>query len=308
VVCKIQDDRLEIHCHGGHAAADAILDALESHGCRVVDWTEFPSEDRIERDARLALARARTDAVAAMLMDQQRGALARVLDEVDQSLAVDDLTRARQLLESLMQYERLGCRLTSPWRVAIVGPPNVGKSCLINAIVGFQRAIVFDSPGTTRDVVTASTAIDGWPVDFADTAGIRATDDTIESAGVARSYEQLMLSDLVIIVLDASATVAEEIQALLHDFPNAIVVQNKIDLVPRPVDLGRPTRAASATRGDGLPELLSDISQRLTGQPPPSGTAMPFTPEQFDELRAIQNAIELGDSQLARRALRQFRA
>ncbi len=308
VVCQTENDQVEVHCHGGHAAANAILAVLRTRGCRIVEWTDLPAMDRIQQDVRRALAVARTETVAAILIDQQRGALADVLEQIEQSLDGDDRPTARDLLAELLQYEKLGCRLTSPWRVAIVGPPNVGKSSLINAIVGFQRAIVFDAPGTTRDVVTASTAINGWPVDFADTAGIRATEDTIEKAGVARSFEQLRLSDLMIVVLDATAPLSNPISTLLDEFPAALVVLNKIDLVRSPPDLPRVTRATSATRGDGISDLLSDITQHLISQAPPPGTAIPFTPEQFNELRAIQSALDDEQPQLARSGLRRFRS
>jgi tRNA modification GTPase len=88
--------------------------------------------------------------------------------------------------------------------VVIAGPPNVGKSSLINALLGYQRAIVFDQPGTTRDVLTATTAIDGWPVELADTAGIREGDDAIETEGVARALAEIRAADLVVEVWDAS--------------------------------------------------------------------------------------------------------
>ena len=105
----------------------------------------------------------------------------------------------------MLQFRDLGLHLTTPWRVVLAGAPNVGKSSLMNAIAGYQRAIVSPTPGTTRDVVTVTTAIDGWPVQLADTAGLRETQDELESAGVALADAAIGEADLVIVVSDASA-------------------------------------------------------------------------------------------------------
>ena len=88
--------------------------------------------------------------------------------------------------------------------MVIAGPPNVGKSSLINALLGFQRAIVFDLPGTTRDVVTAVTALDGWPVELSDTAGLRSSDDPLELAGIEQAHRQAAAADCLLLVFDAS--------------------------------------------------------------------------------------------------------
>ena len=113
----------------------------------------------------------------------------------------------RGRLKSLTMYFAFAtsaCISPSLWRVVIAGPPNVGKSSLINAMAGYERAIVSPLPGTTRDVVTLTTAIDGWPVQLADTAGLRASDDELESAGVKLAGAALAAADLVILVCDAT--------------------------------------------------------------------------------------------------------
>ena len=119
-------------------------------------------------------------------------------------LAVSDSTCAAKIVDQILEYRDVGLHLTMPWRVVIAGPPNVGKSSLMNAIAGYQRAIVSPLPGTTRDVVTITTAINGWPVQIADTAGLRDTVDELESAGIALAGAVVEQADLVIVVSDAS--------------------------------------------------------------------------------------------------------
>ena len=90
----------------------------------------------------------------------------------------------RKRLTNCSAGRNWGCISSNPWRVVVFGAPNVGKSSLINALAGYERAIVSPTPGTTRDVVTVTTAIDGWPVQLSDTAGFRETQDELESAGI----------------------------------------------------------------------------------------------------------------------------
>src|SRR5206468_12815742 len=107
-------------------------------------------------------------------------------------------------LDRVIRRAAVGLRLISGWKVVIAGRPNVGKSRLFNAMAGFARAIVDPTPGVTRDVVTFRTAFGGWPVELADTAGLRATEDAIESMGIARSRREQVDADLVLLVLDRS--------------------------------------------------------------------------------------------------------
>jgi len=166
-----------LHCHGGLAAVAAIEEALAAAGCSPLAWPQWAlrqSDDPVAAAATVALAEACTQRTAAILLDQYHGALRRAIAEIQAAFDAGDADRARGQIEVLLSRQRLGQHLTRPWSVVLAGPSNVGKSSLMNALVGHRRAIVHATPGTTRDAVTARTAIDGWPVELCDTAGLRA--------------------------------------------------------------------------------------------------------------------------------------
>ena len=155
------------------------------------------------------LPRAPTVQTAEILLDQAQGALraeiARLADLVE-----TDARGGLAGLDALIERGRLGLRLLCGWKVVIAGRPNVGKSRLLNALCGFHRAIVDGVPGTTRDVVAFQTAFGGWPVELADTAGLRATADAIEQLGMERTRQELGAADLVVLVLDRSESSAAD--------------------------------------------------------------------------------------------------
>jgi tRNA modification GTPase len=185
----------------------------------------------------------------------------------------------------------LGRHLVEPWQVVVGGRPNVGKSSLINALVGYGRSIVHPQAGTTRDVVTAATAIAGWPVLLADTAGLRSGGDAVEQAGIELARRQLARADLVLLLFDAGEDWSEADQSLLAEWPGALVIHNKSDLAAASGP-GRPAGLlTSATRGDGLEQLLGEIAGRLVPEPPPPGTAVPFTAEQVAKLDRLREAL-----------------
>ena len=112
-----------------------------------------------------------------------------------------DLSPSQQIAILLARAD-LGRHLVRPWSVVLAGPVNVGKSSLINALAGYGRSIVHHAPGTTRDAVTAATAIDGWPVELCDTAGLRPAATPVERAGIERAQERLAQADLAVLVFD----------------------------------------------------------------------------------------------------------
>ena len=183
VVRRRADDAVELHCHGGLAAVAMIEEALVAAGCQSVAWRDWAAgrhADPIARRRLSALADARTQRTAAILLDQYHGALSRAMDEIRQAIDRGRHDAARQQIDALLARADLGRHLVQPWRVVLAGRVNVGKSSLINALAGYGRSIVHPSPGTTRDAVTVTTAIDGWPVELCDTAGLRSGGDAVE--------------------------------------------------------------------------------------------------------------------------------
>ena len=174
-----------------------------------------------------------------------------------------------------------------------------GRAVWSTALLGFQRAIVFDLPGTTRDIVTAITALDGWPVEFSDTAGLRASDDPLEAAGVERATAQAAAADCLLLAFDASQPWTIENQKLLERWPAAIVVHNKSDLGLQDETAPQGLRA-SALCGQGIEDVAAAILSRLITNELAPGDAMPFTDEQVAALQSAENALRNGNLDAAR--------
>ncbi|MGC4005894.1 MAG: 50S ribosome-binding GTPase [Pirellulales bacterium] len=266
VVVARRGDDWEICCHGGDAASRAILDDLATHDVSIVLWT-----DCFDRQP-AALAQART-LPAALVLARQSPTLLATLAERASGLRC--AAEGEALLEDVARLHataRWGKHLIEPWRIVIAGPPNVGKSRLLNALTGYDRAIVFDQPGTTRDVVTALVGHDGWIWEVSDTAGIRALDalpgtqDELEAEGIARAEARLAAADAAMLVFDGTQPWNAAAQALVDAHPAALVVFNKCDLAMTR-DMRPPGLAISAERGIGLDALRADIHRRLDVPP-----------------------------------------
>ena len=286
IVLRRSQDAVELHCHGGRAALAMIEETLLAAGCQSLPWPTWASEHGPHAAAALtALADAPTERTAAILLDQYHGAFDRAVGAMRQAIDRGDRRGARRQLDELSARIPLGRHLVTPWHVVLAGRANVGKSSLINALAGYDRSIVHATPGTTRDAVTLVTAIDGWPVELCDTAGLGIGSDAVERAGIQRARERLAAADLIILVADHSQTWSGEDQALADRWPAALLVHNKSDLPPAPGDRP-PGLATSAPCGDGIDELLAMVSQRLVPAPPPVGAAVPFTTAQVEMLSA----------------------
>jgi tRNA modification GTPase len=309
VVCRKSPLEVEIHCHGGRAASGAILAGLQAAGAAVEgpeDWVAQEVTDPLARAARLALADALTTRAACVLLDQYRGALRRSLSETRDLTARGPTAEAISRLERLLQFGDLGNRLTRPWRVAFAGPPNVGKSSLINAILGYQRSIVLDTPGTTRDVLTAGTALDGWPVEMIDTAGLRASDDEIETEGVARARSQIESADLVVYVEDVTRPRSPPQVASQSGRTRDFVVYNKCDLPRATSSAVCNGLTTSAVTGAGIDMLVLRIVGFLVPTAPEPGEAIPFEPMQVASIRRALRALERGAGETARNTISQL--
>jgi len=309
VVSRRTPEAVELHCHGGRAAVARIEEALAERGCPAVSWQAWVAERHghsIVVAARIALAAARTARTAAILLDQHNGALGRAATEIDRWLCAGEAARAAEGLALLLSRAGVGRHLVEPWRVVLAGPPNVGKSSLINALVGYARAIVDPRAGTTRDVVSAATAIEGWPVALSDTAGLRESGRALERAGIELARRRVASADLLLLVFDLSRPWSSEQHALVEAHPRALIVLNKCDLPPRP-DSRRPDGpVVSALTGQGLDRLTAAIARHLVGDPPPPGAAVPFTPDQIEALEVAAAAVARGDLEAARGSVRRL--
>ena len=286
VVCRRDGLNVEVHCHGGRVVTQAVVDSLVESGCEAISWQEGVTQtevDAITAAARVALATARTQRVAAILLDQYRGVLRASIDQCVALLETGQFESATKQLNQLQRFSELGEHLVRPWQVVVAGPPNVGKSSLINVILGYERSIVFDQPGTTRDVLRATTALDGWPVELRDTAGLREHQDPVETQGIELAREQIASADLVVLVFDASCPWSRDEVRLCEQTESVarrmIVVDNKVDIAQRlpPNDIHL---LASAKSGEGIDGLIAAITNSLIPTPPLPGTAIPFTREQ----------------------------
>ena len=306
MICRTSEHEVEVHCHGGQAAVETIWRGLAGAGCTPSTWQDLARQqqkDTIEAEARIALAEASTQRTAAILLDQMHGALRNALQAIGNDITAGRIDAARDALSQLHARASAGLHLTTPFRVVLAGPPNVGKSSLINAILGYARSIVFDQPGTTRDVLTALTALEGWPVEFSDTAGLRVSSDDIEQQGVAAARGRLREADLIVLVCDASVPVTREETALLEEFPQALVVENKCDL-PRAAERAQSPRLwVSAATGSGLADWIAQMLQRLLPAPLAAGDAVPFTPRQVSEIQAAAGALDANDGTAALAAI-----
>ena len=291
VRCR-SEESVELHCHGGLAAAAMIQQTLVGHGCRVATWQQWVAgraATTIASEAQVALAAAPTQRTAAILLDQYHGALERALEEIEAAVARGDTAFARQQAGIVLARADLGRHLTRPWDVVLAGAANVGKSSLINALVGYRRVIVHDSPGTTRDVVTVVTAIDGWPVALSDTAGFGASGDPLAEAASAAARQKLSAADLIVLVFDGGVPWSRADQAFLDTWPGGIVVHTKSDL-PRPPGPRPPGLAVSSLTGEGIDLLLEAISHRLVADPPPPGAAVPLADHHIQRISSVTHS------------------
>jgi tRNA modification GTPase len=309
VVIASDPPEVEIHCHGGSAAVALVVDALVARGAQRRQpgaWARHAGGSAIEAEALVDLARAPTLRTAEILLEQAQGALAGAVRETIAAIG-GDRAAALDRLESLRRNATFGLRMVTGWRIALAGRPNVGKSRLLNALAGFSRAIVDAAPGTTRDVVTVRTALGGWPVELADTAGLRDAEGPVEAAGIARARAHQRGADLLVVVLDRSEPWTRDDQALVEAAREraaaTVIVANKSDLPAawEPLDRGLPV--VSAERGDGIEALAATLARRLVPTPPAPGAAVPFRPAQRRRIDRAWTALHAGDAPTALKQL-----
>lgn len=296
------EDVVELQAHGGPVPLRRMVDAALRQGARSPQPGEFTLRafmngrlDLAQAEAVIDIIRARTDRSLRAAMGQFGGKLSQRVrslqdplldwmalleaqidfpeDDIPASTRAEHVARADAVLaeiDALLASAEAGRVLRDGVRVAIVGKPNVGKSSLLNALLGEARAIVTDVPGTTRDSIEEWLSLEGIPMRVVDTAGIRHAPDAIEALGIERSRRHLAACDLALVVLDATQPLDAEDRAILHlsaERPR-IAVLNKMDAAGAgdPLDdPDLPRMAVSALRGEGIRELSRAIAARVCG-------------------------------------------
>ncbi|MBX9626452.1 MAG: 50S ribosome-binding GTPase [Gemmataceae bacterium] len=335
---------IEVHCHGGRRVVRWVVEQFLAGGAIEVPWVVYgpgvctpgyirsPLRGSNTRSPGGAtecsqgckplvpippapISRAPTLRTASILLDQYHSAFDRTITSV---LADLDAGRVAPQLGELARLAPVGRHLVEPWKVVIAGPPNVGKSSLVNALAGYQRSVVSEVAGTTRDVVTVPVAFDGWPVLLADTAGLRAAAG-LEAEGIERAERFIRSADLVVWVLDATAEEPVDWEGEAPAEPGSAVeggsagaspsrefvllVVNKVDQ-PARWDLDRFPDAlrVSAVTGEGVPGLAAAIARWLVPVAPEPGAAVPYSPELADAVEAAHAAASPAEAAAILRA------
>ena len=322
------EDTVEFHCHGSPAVLAAGLEALYLAGARPAARGEFTKRaflnghlDLTQAEAVIDLIEAETADAAANAAGQVGGVLQKklgpvyndltdlcshfhaVLDYPDEDIEDFGLRKyenalranAKTLQDLLMTYGQ-GRILRQGVSAAIVGKPNVGKSSLLNALAGYERVIVTEVAGTTRDTVEETVLVGSTRLRLIDTAGIRETEDKIEAMGVERSKKAAEDADLVIFVCDGSQPLTEEDRAVIEvfaDHENAIALINKSDLgqVVLPSDLPfLYIIEICAATGEGLEQLADLVDTLFAGQMPCDGSIL-TNARQYDAIRRAHEGI-----------------
>lgn len=284
---------LELHCHGGPEVVRLLEDHYQERDVPAVPWPEFERRHAPPWQVAAAevLAQAPTVRTAIIALDQWHGAFQHAVAGFRQRWESGERETAMRTLRRWHELVGVGRHLTKPWRVVLAGAPNVGKSSLGNALAGFARSIVDPTPGTTRDVVTTAIALDGWPIELADTAGLRSSADALEQAGMANAQAALAAADVVLWLVDGAADPVSQARPR----ERTLTVINKIDLAAA-WDWNQLPEAVrvSAKTSAGLSELCQQMVRRLAPTTPAPGEAVPHTDEQFSAVEKLAAALEAG--------------
>jgi tRNA modification GTPase len=324
-----REDVVEISCHGGLLPAKLILDTVLEHGARLAEPGEFTLRaflngrlDLAQAEAVADLIHSRTELALAAANEQLAGRLSQQVNQLrdqlmhilahveahidfpDEDIAPETrdglITRLDQgltFLQDLLRTANEGQILRRGIRAAIIGRPNVGKSSLLNQLLGHDRAIVSPIPGTTRDTIEETANIRGIPVVFVDTAGLRPAGDEIEQEGIRRSRESLARAELVLLVLDASEPFLPANRRHLAESAGKkhLIVCNKIDLARRlelPPDLQARVVEVSCVSGQGLEALKDAIKDMIwSGEVRPDLGQVTINSRHQDALSRTRDAV-----------------
>lgn len=293
------EDVVEINCHGGIATTNKVLELLLTHGCRLAEPGEFTKRaflngriDLINAEGIIDLINAKTEKSRELAINQLGGKVSHLIhdlrEKIIQVLAnievnidypeyedVEELTNQKVIpflseveedMKHILKESENGKLIKEGIKTSIIGRPNVGKSSILNRLLGEEKAIVTNIEGTTRDTVEGTIVIDGIILNILDTAGIRKTKDIVEQIGVQKSYDLIDHSDLILFVLNNNEELTSDDYEILEKLKdkNYIIVVNKIDLENR-LDLNQLPQdhliMMSALTEEGIMELKDKIKE-----------------------------------------------
>lgn len=322
------NDLVELTLHGSAVLVEEVIRCAINLGARLAEPGEFTERavlngkmDLVQAESIGDLINARTSLQARLSLANLEGALSRKAAAIRESLlhvisrleaALDfseegyefisrgdaraAIERAIADADALIETYRRGRATRTGLNAVILGRPNAGKSTLLNRLVGSDRAIVTPIPGTTRDIVRETIEIGGLPVTLADTAGLRASDDEVESIGVERARRAAESGDLILYLIDAAAGMTDEDRKELERWPDAWIVYTKIDLEPAPANAMGISVAAERGVDDLLARLDAQVRERFAA---PEGSLVNERQRQAvaecgEALRAALASIDAG--------------
>jgi len=294
-----RENIVEINVHGGIATTNKVLELLLTNGCRLAEPGEFTKRaflngriDLIEAEAVMDLINAKTDKSRSLAINQVSGNVSGLIKNLRQEIVntlanievnidypeyedievmtiemvKDNISSIRNKISTILNESENGKIIKDGIKTVIVGRPNVGKSSILNRLLDEDKAIVTDVAGTTRDIVEGNISVDGIMLNMIDTAGIRETDDIVESIGVKKSLSLIEEADLVLFVLNNNEELNEEDKNILNQIKekNSIVIINKIDLDNK-LDINSiecdNIVKMSALNNEGIKELKNKIKE-----------------------------------------------
>jgi len=340
-----REDVVEINCHGGILALRKVLELALKGGARLALPGEFTKRaflngriDLAQAEAVVDVVRAKSESSLKVATHLLRGGLSEkihsfrhtlmdILAQLEAAIDFEEeetqlmgeidfdqkMGKVRDQIQELIETTQRGSLIREGIRTVILGRPNVGKSSLLNALIGRERAIVTPIPGTTRDTIEEMVDLEGIPLKIIDTAGIRQAKGVVEEEGVKRAFRSLDDADLIFLVLDASQPLTEEDQDITKKIGGrpTIIILNKIDL-PLRIELEEVKRLlparkiveTSAIQGAGLEEIREGVKEIFFCGGIPTGESLIIThlrhkealEKTLLELTRAREAVQRGDS------------
>jgi len=292
-----REDVVEINTHGGIAITNKVLELLLLNGCRLAEPGEFTKRaflngriDLIEAEGVMDLINSKTEKSRKLAINQVNGEVSKLIknlrqkvieilanievnidypeyediEEMTNSMILSNIANIEKEIKNILKHSEDSKLIKDGIKTIIIGSPNVGKSSILNRLLNEEKAIVTDIAGTTRDIVEGNVIIDGIVLNMIDTAGIRETDDLVESIGVKKSLDLISEADLILYVLNNNEELTKEEQEILDriKYKNNIIIVNKTDLENK-LDLTLlPNYIEMSVKNDiGINELRNKIKE-----------------------------------------------